>query len=43
MGQVVSLTVDGLPGSADPAEQRRRAGIDAGAIVRAATEMLGTG
>ncbi|HEX2154700.1 MAG TPA: transketolase [Acidimicrobiia bacterium] len=33
------LAVEGIPGSAEPAEQRRQAGIDAESIVQAATEL----
>ncbi len=37
---IVSLAVDGVPGSATPDEQRRLAGIDAAAIVAAVKDLL---
>lgn len=42
-GKVVSLAVDGVPGSASPEEQRRQAGIDAESIVEAVSGLVGSG
>lgn len=41
-GRIVSLAVEGIPGSASPDEQLRLAGIDSAAIVEAVTELLGS-
>lgn len=41
-GKVISLAVDGVPGSASPEEQRRLAGIDAASIVEAVRGLIGT-
>lgn len=41
-GKVLSLAVDGVPGSASPEEQRRQAGIDADSIVEAVRGLVGS-